>query len=293
MLWLFSQVRKLRCKFIGGVWEDGTMTDVLFEDCEFVDTSLCGNTMANVRFKDCKINETGIGYLKGGGVEFEGCQWDTGVGGDSSCEFIFKNCTIGGVSFSMMKGTVPILFEDCLLDEVNFNKSHFSDITLRRVQQGEGPTRFNGSTAKSIRFESVDMTRGVSLAHVIAESVTIDGGTFRGATEGSTIAKVFAHDANLFMYDMSEAKMPSVSIWNCEIEDLAIWESFVEELSISNSTVLGIDATDFKADTVVWDNVTLDGKIDFTNAHIKDFRPTRIKRGPHLQLITTGSNIHF
>jgi hypothetical protein len=161
------------------------------------------------------------------------------------------------------------------------------------VRQGEGPTRFNGATARSIRFEDVDMTRGVSLAHVIAESVTIEGGTFRGATEGSTIAKVYAHDANLFMYDMSESKMPYVNIWNCEIQDLAIWDCFVDELSIANSTVHGIDATDFKADIVVWDNVTLDGKIDLTNAHIKDFRPTRIERGPRLQLITTGSNVRF
>lgn len=54
-----------------------------------------------------------------------------------------------------------------------------------------------------------------------------------------------------------------------------------------------LNATAFKADTVVWDNVTLDGKIDLTNAQVKDFSPTRITRGPNLQLITTGSNMRF
>jgi hypothetical protein len=48
-----------------------------------------------------------------------------------------------------------------------------------------------------------------------------------------------------------------------------------------------------KADTVLWDNVTLNGKIDLTNAQVKDFRPTRIQHGPDLQLITTGSNLNF
>jgi uncharacterized protein YjbI with pentapeptide repeats len=290
---ILTKVLFRKCKFVGGKWKDSIMTDVIFEDCEFTDTSLSGSTMVKVRFKNCKIDQTGIAYLKGGKVEFNECHWDTGAGGDSSCEFVFKNCTLGGISFSMMKNGVPILFEDCLLDEIDFYGSHFSDVILRRVRQGEGPTRFNSATAKSFRFEDVDMTRGVSLAHVIAESVTIAGGTFRGATEGSTIAKVYAHDANLFMYDMSEAVMPDVKIWNCKIQDLAIWECFIEELSFSNSTVHGIDATDFKADIVVWDNVTLDGKIDLTNAQIKDFRPTRLTRGPRLQLITTGSNVRF
>jgi hypothetical protein len=37
----------------------------------------------------------------------------------------------------------------------------------------------------------------------------------------------------------------------------------------------------------------LDGKIDLTNAQVKDFRPTRLKRGPRLNLITSGSNMRF
>jgi uncharacterized protein YjbI with pentapeptide repeats len=282
-----------KCKFIGGEWEDGTFTDVLFEDCEFIDTSFSGNTVANVRFRNCKINESGIGYLTGGKVEFDGCEWNMGAGGDSSCEFVIKNCTIVGVSFSAMKNGVSLLIEDSLLDEVNFSKSHFSTVTLRRVRQGEGPTRFNSVIAESFRFEDVDMTRGVSLARVKTTLVSIEGGTFRGATEGSTIGKIYARKANLFMYDMSEATMPYVNIDNCEILNLAIWECNAKELLITNSTADGIDATDFKADIVVWDNVTLDGKIDLTNAQVKDFRPTRLKRGPRLNLITTGSNMKF
>jgi hypothetical protein len=59
------------------------------------------------------------------------------------------------------------------------------------------------------------------------------------------------------------------------------------------STINIIDATEFKGEIVLWDNVTLDGKIDLTNAQVKDFRPTRLKRGPRLNLITTGSNMRF
>jgi uncharacterized protein YjbI with pentapeptide repeats len=289
----FYNVVFRNCTFTGGDFGNGTYIDVLFDDCEFFDTSYSGSKMENVRFLNCKIERTGIGYLEGGRVQFEGCNWDTGIGGMSQCHFEFRKSTIGGVMFMGMKGAVPLVIEDCSLDEVNFGKSHFSDVILRQVRQGEGPTRFNNATAKSIRFENVNMTTGVSLAHVTAESVVIDGGTFRGATEGSTIAKIYAHDANLFMYDMSEATMPCVNIWDCQIQNLAIWECFVKEFSIANSTIYGMDATDFKAETAVWDNITLDGKIDFSNAHIKDFRPSRIHRGSNLQLITAGSNVRI
>jgi len=137
------------------------------------------------------------------------------------------------------------------------------------------------------------MTRGVSLAYVKAKSVRVVGGVFGAAFEGSSIARVVARDADLANIDFSEAEMPKVEIANCNLYDLALWESTIQELSITNSQVNILDATDFKADTVLWDNVTLNGKIDLTNAQVKDFRPTRIQRGPDLQLITTGSNMKF
>ncbi len=86
---------------------------------------------------------------------------------------------------------------------------------------------------------------------------------------------------------------PYVSLIDCMIHDFPLWDGFVEELLVQNTIIGEIDGENFKADTVVWDNVTLDGKVDLTNAHINDFRPTCIKRGPKLNLMTTGSNIKF
>jgi len=72
-----------------------------------------------------------------------------------------------------------------------------------------------------------------------------------------------------------------------------MWDGYTEELHIRNCAIDEIDGENFKADTVIWDNVTLDGKIDFTNAQVKDFQATRLKRGSQLQLVTTGSNLKF
>ena len=281
-----------KCKFIGGKWKDGILTDVIFEDCEFYDTSLSGCTVANIQFKNCKINHTGIGYLKGGKVEFEGCNWDMGAGGDSSCEFVFKNCTLGGISFSMMKNNVPILFEDTLLDEIDFYGSHFSTVTLRRVRQGEGGVYFNGVTAESINFEDVDMLEGTGIGDATVGMVRIVGGQMYGPTfKKANIDKTYIRNAYVTRFALGN--MGQVHVDNSTMHRSGFFQGGIDEFSITNSTLDEIVGENFKANIVLWDNVTLDGKIDLTNAQVKDFRPTRLKRGPRLNLITTGSNMRF
>ena len=88
-------------------------------------------------------------------------------------------------------------------------------------------------------------------------------------------------------------KMGQVPISNTTLHRTGLFDGYVDELNITNSTLDEIVGENFRADTVVWDSVTLDGKVDLTNAHINDFRPTHIKRGPKLNLMTTGSNIKF
>jgi hypothetical protein len=93
--------------------------------------------------------------------------------------------------------------------------------------------------------------------------------------------------------EFSEVKLPKVTITNCRLYDTGLYDGYIDEFAVYNSEFNIIVGENFKADIVVWDNVTLDGKIDLTNAQVKDFRPTRLKRGPKLNLITTGSNMKF
>ncbi len=282
-----------RCKFIGGGWEEAVLTDVIFENCEFIDTSLNGSKMINVQFKDCKIDHTSIGYLSGEKVVFKNCEWDTGVGGVSSCQFEFYNCRISGVMFMGMKNNATLLIDGGVLDDLDFGKSHFSNIVLKNVKQGAGGIKFNDLSAKSIVVENVDMTHGTAMARSTIGSVTISGGRFGTSFGHAKIGSISIRDAELTYMEFSEVNLPKVTITNCSLYDTAFYDGFIEELAVYNSKIDIVIGENFKADTVVWDNVTLDGKIDFTDAHIKDFQPSRITRGPNLNLITTGSNLKF
>jgi uncharacterized protein YjbI with pentapeptide repeats len=281
-----------KCKFIGGRWGQGILTDVVFKDCEFTDTSFSQSTMTNVRFENCNLVRTGVAYLTGGKVIFIECSWDRGAAGDSRCEFLFQKCKLSGISFSMMEMRLPILFEDCFFDEIDFHKSLFSDVILRRVKQGEGGVKFNSVTAKSISFEDVEMLKGVGMGWANVALVRIVGGKLYGpAFKEANIAKTVIRDA--YVTRFATGHMGKVEVANSTLHRSGLFEGEIQELSVVNSTIDEIVGKNFKADTVLWDNVTLSGKIDLTNAQVKDFRPTRIQRSPDLQLITTGSNMKF
>ena len=192
-----------------------------------------------------------------------------------------------------MKNNVPILFEDTLLDEIDFYGSQFSTVTLRRVRQGEGGVKFNDISAETITFQNVDMTHGTAIARSQVRSVLINGGNFGTIFDDSIIGEVYIRDATLYYMEFSEVKLPKVTITNCKLYDTGLYDGYFDEFAVYNSEFNIIVGKNFKADIVLWDNVTLDGKIDLTNAQVKDFRPTRLKRGPRLNLITSGSNMRF
>jgi len=161
------------------------------------------------------------------------------------------------------------------------------------VKQGEGGVKFNDISADSISFEDVQMTNGTAIARSHVKSVRVSGGSFGTTFDDSIIGQISIRDTRLYYMEFSEVKLPKVTVSNCSLYNTGMWDGYIEDFTVQNSEFDIIVGENFKADTVVWHNVTLDGKIDFTNAQIKDFRPTDIKRGPNLQLITTGSNIRF
>jgi hypothetical protein len=191
-----------------------------------------------------------------------------------------------------MKLPNAMTVEDSLLDEVDFGRGHFSTVTLRRVRQGEGGVYFNGVTAESINFEDVDMLEGTGIGDATVGMVRIVGGQMYGpAFKNANIAKTYIRNAYVTRFALGN--MGQVYVDNSTLHRSGFFKGGIDELSVTNSTIDEIVGKNFKADIVLWDNVTLDGKIDLTNAQVKDFRPTRLKRGPRLNLITTGSNMKF
>jgi uncharacterized protein YjbI with pentapeptide repeats len=289
----FTKVVFEKCKFTQSNFSYSTFTDVVFKDCEFIDADIDRSKLIDVRFEGCKFNQMGLVENEGNTLSLVNSHMLNSGMGDCTIDFEIIDSTLDGVDVSTSKGARKVHIEGGLLSEVDFGDSHFSTVTLRRVKQGEGPVRFNGTTAESFRIEEVDMWRGLSLAEIHADYVSINGGKLKTSFAGSVISKIYARNCELYQFSLRQSKMPYVELTGCNIHSFPMWDGYTDELIVQNSSIGEIDGENFKADLVLWDNVTLDGKIDLTNAQVKDFRPTRLKRGPRLQLITTGSNMRF
>ncbi len=282
-----------KCKFTQTDFSYSTFTDVLFKDCEFVDSDINRSKFINVKFENCRFLQMSLVENDGDRLIFVNCHLlNSGMGG-GSIDFEITDCILDGVDVSTAKGGHQVLIEGGLLSEVDFGDSNFSTVTLRRVKQGEGPVRFNGSTAEGIRIEDAEMARGLSLAEVTAGFVSIEGGRLNTAFSNSSIPKIYLRKVRPCAVSIHNAKLQSISMIDCEIENFQLWGGYVDEMLVQNSTIDKSYSKNFKANIVVWDNVTLAGKIELTNAQINDFRPHRITRGPKLNLITTGSNLKF
>ena len=290
----FTKTIFQNCEFIGCNFDESNFTGVEFTGCKFINSTLSGSKMIDVRFVDCVMEEAKFTGLDGNTLVLEGGMYGVRTSFSfSGLPLHIKGVNLSGVNFMGMVDSCPLLIEGGSLSEVDFGKSYFSTVTLRRVKQGEGPVRFNGATMDKISIEDADLWRGLSLSEIKAGSVSIEGGKLKTSFSDSIIPKVYAHNVEFYLFSLSESHLPFVSLTDCKIHDFPMWDGYTEELHIRNCAIDEIDGENFKADTVIWDNVTLDGKIDFTNAQVKDFQATRLKRGSQLQLITTGSNLKF
>jgi uncharacterized protein YjbI with pentapeptide repeats len=291
-----SKYRKVKfkdCKFTNSRYWNAEFIDVVFEDCEFVSTQFLKSKFVNVKIVNCKGIEAEFDELSGSELLVENTVLnDRSSFTDSKIPLVFRNTTLSGVNMMGLSGNHPLIIEGGLLSEVDFYKSHFSTVTLRRVKQGEGGVYFNGVTAESINFEDVDMLEGTGIGDATVGMVRIVGGQMYGpAFKNANIAKTYIRNAYVTRFALGN--MGQVYVDNSTLHRSGFFKGGIDELSVTNSTIDEIVGKNFKADIVLWDNVTLDGKIDLTNAQVKDFRPTRLKRGPRLNLITTGSNMKF
>ena len=289
----FYDVTFVKCSFIESDFSSSSFVNVTFKDCRFIDSNINRSTIESVSFESCELRQMGLVNNKGTQISFIKSHIEDSGMGDCALDFQFINSSLDGVDLSTSRARHNIFIEKGILSDVDFGDSTFFSIIIKNARQGAGSIKFNDLSAESIVVENVDMTHGTAMARSTIGSVTILGGRFGTSFGHSKIGSISIRDVELTYMEFSRVNLPKVTITNCSLYDTAFYDGFIEELAVYNSKIDIVIGENFKADTVVWDNVTLDGKIDFTDAHIKDFQPSRITRGPNLNLITTGSNLKF
>lgn len=308
-----------KAKFSNVKWEyinleDSLFVDVIFENCHFDNVSFNGSKFLNVSFINSEISSSklnrcywkngqfiksniknsGMVKWQGDAVDFDGGTIIDSPLAQGNLRFSFKGVHMDGVRLTMTEGLFPLILEDSFLSKVDFGKSQFTEVVLRNVKQGSRGVRFNDVVAKTFSLEGVDMPEGLGFAFAKADSLRINESKIGNiGFGGSMIAKVYIRNSEIDYLSVNDASMPHLDISNCQLNDLGLWEGSIDEFIVHNSSIVNIVGEAFKGNIAVWHNVTLDGKVDLRNAQVRDFRPTFLKHGPNLELITTGSNLRF
>ena len=92
---------------------------------------------------------------------------------------------------------------------------------------------------------------------------------------------------------MYEASVATFSVTNCPLYDFRAREANIGSLRVKGGSITNSKFEGMKAKTVLLENVSLDGELNFTGAQIGDLKTHNLTQQPGLKLITTGSTVKF
>lgn len=95
-------------------------------------------------------------------------------------------------------------------------------------------------------------------------------------------------DLNLY-----KATVGRMDVIRCPLNNFALAGSSIDTLYVKDGSISNSEFRKMKAKTVILENITLDGELNFTNAHIGELKTKNVTQQPGLKLLTTGSNVRF
>lgn len=281
--------------FSKGIIEDvdfsgSILTEVVFEDVKLRGVSFINTTLNNVQFIRCTFNGVGIDNTKASNIEVIDSKAISSSFSRGELNAVFRNTKLSeGVRLTSLQPPSSLTFEKSELDAVDMGRSNLEKLILTNSK----------SLASHIRIGVVDK--------VIINNSDIDIGfsesTFNNLEINKSkikrlmlnyvnIKKIALNDCDRIGFlGMADATIGTFNSSNCSYNEFMPLKASIETLHINDGAITNSDFSGMKANNVVFDNVILDGDINFTGAKIKNLETKNITKQPGLKLITTGSNV--
>lgn len=281
-----TQFRKTKLE--GVVFEESELSDVLFEDVDLTEVSFFKSKLNRVVFVRC--NFIGVTADKLHSSELHIIDSKVISSSFSEGQYLgkFNKSSFREVEFTDLENPSSLTFEKSELEEVSFSRSKLKMFTFLRVNADK--YGFEGGNIDAIEVH--DSYLGIGFREVKIGSVVLDRSKIESRFTMSEIGKIIVHDCmEVLDFGFFESTIGSFDIERCKLKNFRLPNVVIDNLRISDSTLSGNDFEALKASSISLERVILDGKIDFTNAHIEQLSSTNITKKPSLQLITTGSNV--
>lgn len=265
-------------------------SEVLFENSEFIDVEFDEAQLSDVRFVNCKFKGTDFWKLQHSKIKFDHARIEKSQFSDSSAELAFFNSILNDVDMRSLQDTSSLTFEKSELKEVNTDRSA---LTLLRVANSRIDATFKNAKIDRMEFENSELDTSLSeseITSLLVASSKIKTLRMNSVKMDSVVIRECEHTKNFGFY---KATVRKIDIEKSRLSDFDMAKTSVETLRINDSTLSNSDFEELKVKSATLEKVTLDGKVDFTNARIDQFVAKNITKLPSLNLITTGSNVKF
>ncbi len=272
-------------------FKNSTMTDVVFKNCKFIGSSFSQSKLVNVKFINCDFLSTGFFKLSQSKVEFQDVDFERVDFDKSQANLSFSGSKFINTDFTSLNVPSSLTFTKSELD-VDFSRStidklEITDSISHRAGGGSIKMKevilkdnkgdrinFGDSMIDRITIENADMTdQIIGIVRSSVKDLLIINSKGEVAAIKATIGKIKILNSPKVLIDVDEAT--------------------AESFYISGSTIQTGLFENLKAKKLEFENVTLDGKMNFKNAQVEQFINKNTTQTPKAVIDITGSNIKF
>jgi uncharacterized protein YjbI with pentapeptide repeats len=257
--------------------------------------------MNGVKFIHCKFTaqaKATFRSLKNSNIEFEYTTFEAEEMGPpkitfagSTAALTFRNSTVTGVQLVDLVLPSSLTFENSKLQDIDMSRSKLAKLVMDGVKGG-GATGFDTGNVAEVVFRNSEV--GINLGEMTLGKVSYVNSVVNVNFASSNIKELQINnckgmeDLNLY-----QAKIDSLQIGNCPVSDLAPIEATIQNFSINKASIENSKFKKMKVVNFTLTDVSLDGHLDFSNAHVEHLITKNITQKSGLNLNLTGSNVKF
>ncbi len=272
-------------------FKNSILTDVIFKNCKFIGSSFSKSKLVNVKFINCDFLSTGFFKLSQSKVEFQNVEFERVDFDKSQAVLSFSESKFVNTDFTGLSAPSSLTFNKSELD-VDFSRSkidklEITDSELHEPGGGNLTIRelilkdikgdriaFDDSYIKRATIENTDLwLQGLGFADTKIDDLLVINSKDRVVLLGGKIGKARILNSNLRTFHASEA--------------------IADSIYISGTTIKEGKFEKLKAKKLEFENVTIDGKMNFKNAQVEQFINKNTTQTPKAVIDLTGSNIKF
>ena len=271
-------------------FSNSTLTDVVFENVRLVEVRFFHTTLVNVRFVHCTFNGSNIDQTKTSNIEVIDSRVINTSLSEGQLVAVFRNSQLyKGTSLTDLQPPSSLTFEESDLDDVDLSRSVLSDLVLDTVKSNN--SGFITGSVRSVVITGGDISFGFSETRI--DSLKVHNINSVGLALDDAVVKTmtFSNCREMSSLNLFRAKIGTLDFINCSPNNFRPRVANINTLRIKDGTISNSKLEKMKAKTVILDNVSLSGELNFTDAHIGDLKTKNVTKQPGLKLIIDGSNV--